>query len=203
MTKTRERGAGETGGGLPRSSDRWTRERAQELLSEASASGLSLSAFAKARDVDVRRLYAWNRRLRESSASAVGAEVGHRESAPLLSLCLLGGCAESSPGLGQQLINAAHGPAGAELAQDVDEIAVGLDALHPAGGEDRVGDGGALGADVGSSKEPVAAPDGNLRVILLMSHFARRSTTRGIPRAERRSQFFIVRSGPGTKFLFV
>ena len=93
---------------------------------------------------------------------AMSATIGE-QAAPGKGIGLLGallGGMLSGPAVGDELGEAFHRPAGFDLADDVDEVAVGLDAEREAIVDEGEGDGEALAAARGASEEEVPSCDG-------------------------------------------
>jgi hypothetical protein len=81
-----------------------------------------------------------------------------------------------------------------EQAEDVAQVRPWFDAAESTAGEQRGEEGVDRAPLVAADEEPIFATDGKSRLILPMSHFARRSTIAGIPRTAARSMFTIAKS---------
>ena len=75
---------------------------------------------------------------------------------------LLTGLVGGGPGPGDELGEPSHGPARLELADDVEQVEVGVDAEQGAVVDEGVGGGESLAAAGGACEEVVAAADGEV-----------------------------------------
>lgn len=119
-----------------------------------------------------------DRKTEADAAEDVGVQL-------LLSLSLLE-CA--APVGGGELQDAGTRPA-REQAEEVAQVAEGLEAVEPAARDERDEGGVRLGPVLAADEEPVSAPEDNPQVILTISRFARACCTRGIRRTGVRSTF--------------
>jgi hypothetical protein len=68
-----------------------------------------------------------------------------------------------------------------DACEDVGEVGLRIDAVHPAGLDDGVHAGGTLSAGVGATEKVILASQNNCPVILPMSGKKSKSTTAGMP----------------------
>src|SRR5258708_38820048 len=133
------------------------------------------------------------------SRSARGGEQGAPEGIvgkPPLSFLLL----ESLlPVRGSELEDAASGPIGQQVEQ-IAKVGPGLDVVQLAAREEGDEDGIGKRTILGTYEGPIFSADRKSQVILPMSRFARRSTTRGTLREALRSPFNIVRGVGDRRF---
>ena|ERR1700722_7909231 len=94
-------------------------------------------------------------------------------------------------------------PVGGPVSQDADKVAeveLGVEPVELARADQREEVGGGLGVVVAADEEPSVSTDGKPRVILPVSRFAPRSTTRGTQPEAARSRSTTARSAAAKRF---